>query len=643
MRLLWAILVLQLVVLFGQNPVRSESDKKKLQNQFRMAIQLERRGQLEQAGMIYRYLSEHDPANYQYYRNYVNLLFRTKEYDRLETVVRNFVASNPQRKESRIDLGKVYFVQGDTSRAFGQWTAVLEEYSHSVNIYRHLFQAMIALRLYDAAEEYALQAREYHGQEYLFCVELAGLHALRRKYADSAREYLRFARQNPQNYRMASQQIMRFPIEEELFATVDSVLYGESQRFPEVPDLPKIRSDWLFKFGRYQAAFTAILTVEELSGSEGAFALDFAKDLIAEEEYALAEEVYSELLQKSQFQGITPQLLLGLAETLEKSALGRQQISPWFFFYQRNSFFRLNYVYPGARSDLNLQPAFAIYDSMITRMPRTGYLDQALYRLGKLRFRVSLDFDGAQKLYREALDISRNRQLRSECLLQLADLYIAKGDLEKTIRLCRTEAEKALGNPYEYLFRAQEMFAHLLSGEIEVADTLMREILGGLGPAHDLFNDVFGLQNFIQSYAGQPDSEDRAAFREYLRGEFLLRQNKLSEADELYRFSILNYPDAKAIEPVLFRGLQLAIHFRQKSQAEKLLARLQERESLLAAEALYMLGVTARQIAGWEADAQRYLETLLLEYPASFYAENARKQLRTFHLENGSAAQKMDD
>jgi len=601
--------------------------RRELQSKYVLAQRLERQGQIEQAMRIYEFLSQKDPGNSNYYQSYTDILFRMEAYDKLEDTILRFRGALPKNEQAAVDLGKLYYVKGDTAQAFTYWTQALDEFGRLPSFYRTLFNGMYSLRLFDRAEALIAEARQYHARDDLFALELANYQMLRGKYADSAREYLLFARSNPFNYQLAATQILRFPPEEGVFQTVDSVLVKELLLYDKHPELHRLRAEFLFKFEHYEAAEEEILAVEQLSEFNGNAALDFGADLLQAKEYDVARRFYTQIIETGKFGNITPRLLLGLAETFEKSALEDQSISAWDFFYSQNPLFHLDYIYHIGEENVQMLRAFAIYDSLISRLPRNTYSDQALYRLANLRYLVTKDFDGAYRLYEQAYSISRSLDLRIACKIQMGALLVARGDPAAARGMLTKEADAYEGNQYEMRFRVETMLASFLMADIDTLTALGADLLAMLGPENEQFNDVFEFMNFVKVNYSDADEDAKKAFREFVRGELLLRQNKLSEAVEIYRFLVFNHPQVPIAVAAKFRAAQIDLHFQQWAEAERLVEEIFDGGSDYAEDAAFMLG----QVAFAGNDSQRaysWYGKLMEKFPNSFYIDVVRKRMR---------------
>jgi tetratricopeptide (TPR) repeat protein len=630
LRLILIILVsiLPLSLFTQQRWQSAEVMQREMEDRFRMAQQLEGQGQLDQALDIYRLLFEQDNRNTRYYQRYSALLFRFQKYAELKQVITKYLQVNPRDDNAVVDLGKLYFSRGDTAQADQYWTEALDRFKYSQNFFRALYTGLISIQQYDRADEVIKKVRQHYHQENLFAQEVAYYQMQRGNYLESAREYLLFARSDPRYYLQVSSQILRFPHDSSLFKGLDSLLLRELSQFHTSRELHQLRADVLFKFQQYPAAIAEIMNVESLNQYRGNDILDLANDLLNERQFALAEGTYTRIIGDRRFSPILAKALLGLADAFEKEIMAEQELSPFDYFYRDNFFFVPDYLMGINMEEQRLQQSFAIYDSVITNLPRSNYTAQALYRLAELRYRILDDLDGAQKLYEDAIKISTDRDIRSLCGVRLADLMIAKGALPEAEDFIRKNLKASAGSTAERMFAARLSLVDFFQGEIDSVLTNRNELLGLLGINDPLFNDVIEFTNFIGDYLAGDYLTPAALKADYISAELYIRQNKLSQAREKLNYIVSNYPSAKLALPARFRLLQIELFFRYYESAEKIVRELMNSEALYTDNALFMLADLAQNRDHNPEYAAQWYELILEKYPNSLYCDPARKRLR---------------
>jgi tetratricopeptide (TPR) repeat protein len=420
---------------------------------------------------------------------------------------------------------------------------------------------------------------------------------------------------------MISGQILRFPTDSLLCMRLDSLLQTESNLNPGSADLHRLRADLLFKYGHYEAALEEIFQVESLSGNRGEPALNMARSLVQIKRYELAQQFYAKILARSELQAAAPQALLGLAEAFEKSVLAEDVAEPLHYLYPGNLFFNTEFAQQVAPNSADLQHAFAIYDSLIANQPRGDLSSQALYRLADLRFRVVRDFDGAQNLYRKALQTTRDRELILACQKRIGEVLIARGDPLAAEKHFRTEAGRREGTHEEKVLLAYLVLAQFLAQDFDSLGVELSNLMPLLGPQHPLFNDVMEFDDFFKANFSETDESGKKAFGELAR-QLLLHQNKLSE-QKGDTFLIQNTRALRVIRR--FRLIQINLI---RADAAALAEPFFSRENELADQVAFMLAEVAdRRVHDWQ-QAARYYEIVLEKYPNSLLVDPARKRLR---------------
>ena len=603
--------------------------KRELETKYRLAIQFERQGQMGRALDIYQYLFDQDPTNTNYYSRYTYRLFDLKKYDKLEPVISTYLQYKPNDETALTDLGKLYFSRGDTVLAEQHWKNAWKASNYSQFFTRSLFNCLISLRQFDRAEKVITLARDYEGKDDLFAIELANFQMMRGNYIKSTQEYLIYGRQNRRNYQYISNQILRFPNDSSLFIQIDSLIQLEISQTKDVSDLYKLRADLLFRFKQYDKAIEQTMIVESLSDNKGNTVLDLAADLLNIGEFTIAEQLYMTIIKMPKFKAAVPKALLGLADAFEKEMLAEQNYSPFDYFYRDNFFFVPEYITGVGAGDYYIGRAFSIYDSVIVNLPKSTYTAKALFRLAELRFRILHDFDGAERLYADALKSGLDTETRNQCIVRQADLLIARGELKEAQLYIRKNRVKYEGHAVEKPLALRYLLGLYYQGEMDSLLNYSSDVLGLLGIGDPYFNDVLELQNFTEQFLS--GSENKNAVSDFLKSELLIRESKLSEAREVLSYLLENYKDNDIALPARFRLLQLDLFFNDREQAEITLNLMLNGDNQFADDALYMMGEMAHFRDGDAPYAARWYQVLLEQYPNSFMKDEIRKRLRNIH------------
>ncbi len=610
---------------FGQNWKIIDKDQELMRKNFYNAMKLEQRGQNEQALEIYRHLFQYEPENDDYYKKYSELLFKLKKYNRLEIVVKKSLEHNPDNPRSIIDLGQIYFLQQDTVKAYKYWKKCLKTNNYSEIFINQMYYTFIKLGINEKAKKLLLDGRKIHKNNTLFSRQLGDHYFSDNKFIDSAIEYLKFFRQNKNNEIYVSNMFFKFPNDEITFNAVDSLFINELSMNNDVR-LRKIRADFLFRNKDYSKVTDEVFIIESMTGNSGKYIMKLAEDVLKERENQTAENIYARIIASSEFEKIVPEALLGIANSAEQNILQTENISPMKYLYTGNIFFNTDFIYDISDENKDLRKAFDIYDSLGLSLENKTLSANSLYRLASLRFYVINDYDGAFDLFEQAEKYSNSTNFKNDCFMHKIKIMIAKGDIEPALELLNKKLTTRDKN-FKKTLIVYKIFSEYIVGDLDTLLNQKTNLLRTLGINSKYFNDVFELMNFLEDNYNKKNELSKKAFRLFLKGEFLIHRNNLSEAGAVYNYIIQNFEDTPIIEVALFRLAQVDLQFNYLEGAEQTVEVLISKKSKYADNAVIMLADICMKKKQFEK-AKKWYKIILLDYPKSFYSDTARKNLR---------------
>ncbi len=155
-----------------------------------------------------------------------------------------------------------------------------------------------------------------------------------------------------------------------------------------------------------------------------------------------------------------------------------------------------------------------------------------------------------------------------------------------------------------------------------------------MAPTDNQFNDFMELQAIINIHYTDGDDSDKEAFQNYLSGEMLLKQNKLSEAALVFS-NIRKNQNSTSISTLaskreIFTLLQMNLLHEAMNRLNWLLDSDPEDKELVLAGEIF------QYIHDDHPTALNYYEQLLQEYPQSFLFEPIRQRVRILKTETES-------
>ena len=269
------------------------------------------------------------------------------------------------------------------------------------------------------------------------------------------------------------------------------------------------------------------------------------------------------------------------------------------------------------QAETNIQTAIQKFDQLISGK-------NPVFKARSMEFKADIyreyynDLDNAVNLYGNALNLRINNDFLDAIRLKLGNVWLEKNDLKK--------AQKLFGQmkslKYQYLGKFNQAEIEYFSGNFKTAKEEYQQLLSNLQPVDSLTNNILDRIMFIDK-----NSKDSVNLAKFSEAELLVRQRKESEAARL--FSEIAQGNHKMSLDAGLRAADLYKKLRKYDQAEKVLTLLVENysENNRIDNALYELGEIYFAQKKYESGLKTY-QKILLNYPSSFYIEDARKKAR---------------
>lgn len=575
--------------------------------QFQMAQQYERMGELERALSIYLSLYRRNPANFTYFDAVSRCYALLKRYDELIALIQERLQAQPGNVQFQVRLGDAYLRKGDEDRAFQIFDSILRRNRKNIAVYRLVANELLQNRLYDRSIEVYLRGRKELGRPDLFSLELAQLHTYRLNYAGATEEYLRFLQANPRQLAYVQARLAQFSGENSTYEQVTRVLRRWIHKEPKNAAFRKLLISTLISFNNFEDAFSEVLALEKirsggnLQSAPGSELFRFGQTCFSEGRYRLAERAFSRLLKE--FPGYRNQgnALFELAKTLAKQEKYRK--------------------------------ALQLFHQVARRFPRTSLALRANLERGRIFLDALFQPDSAASCYQEILYDFKRTDERTQALLALGDVEVARGNLEQAERYYQQVLRLRLNNALrDYQKRMQ---AHLRLAEtafykkdFATAQKYLQSFLqtraGNL--SNELVNDALEfsllIENNLDSY--------RPALEEYAEALFLTKQRRWKEAVQRLQNLAGKFPQSSVAPKALFEAGRLKERTGDYLGAVLLYQGLlsQYPDHPLCDLALWRMGQIYEKELHDPAKATDQYMAILVKYPESMFVEKARKRIR---------------
>ncbi|OUW80230.1 MAG: hypothetical protein CBD77_00870 [bacterium TMED217] len=566
---------------------------------------------------IYKNIISKSPNNFQAIRNLKNIYKKSQRYKDGINFIEYYIIRNPKDIHLTIELGEFYYLNENIKQAKEVWSNGLNNFKRNKSFYRILLSTYDKYDLEKELFRMIDSGRKEFGNDFL-AQELGNYYQKRKDYKKAIDEYVLTLLSNNGRGSTISRRILMMSDDNEAKNIIEIKLLETSPKYPDVL-LPTL-ADHYFKHGEYDNSYKTYIDWANKGFFDTKKWLSFSNSLRIEGSYSLSAKAYQFAIKQKLTGYQLGEALLGLAKTFEDqiSPIEKNDVIP--FFYNDNLFFEDAFQVYSKISPNNLQSSLSIYDSILVSIPESSLITEAQFRLAEIQYRIIEDFDKASSLYISALSENPSLELKKKIILRIGDILLAKGNFNQSISF--------LDSTYN-IFKTPEIKnklieVHLFSGQPDTALSIINNMFLTLDPTNNTFNDLMEIRDLINHYYIETDN--KKAFIDYLKSEFLLKQRKIVEASQLLDYIIKNNKNIDLIPMVSLR--RSIILMRLKKFDEALMQLKSIETSIYADRGIIMAGQIYEQVYNDIPKAMEYYMLILNEHSDSVYSEPIRYHIR---------------
>ena len=601
----------------------------KKMNNFQDAFFMERKGEIEDAKIIYEKLIKKNPKDRQAYQRLKDIFKRTEELPKAIKLIEDWIVIHPNDLQAHIELGEILYLNNNKIKADQIWSKFENAYGKNQSIYRMLLHTYSRLSLTEKMKELVDRGRRKLNKNDLLSLDLANYYYSRQTYDLSLNELLLYIKHNPANEKIVMNKILLISDDPQNHLLIEKKLVANlnENNFK----IHKLLAGYYFKTEQYKDAINTHRSIGIENNSDFKRWLNLAENLRKESQYELSINTYQELLNSNTnlSSSIVGDALLGLGETYEAQLLENNFQNKLVSFYPDNIFF-VDYilVFNEFQKDSlkSIESTFNLYQRILKELPASTFSAKAHYRLGELQLKVMHDFKGARRSYLAALKSRPNNDLRNNIILKIGDTYLAEGNLINARKHNEKYYEEFLSNNNIDPFTMKNIHLTFLSGDIDTTKVLIDSVITKTSPSDKYFNDLMELQGIIAQHFSFGDKEDKEAFLLYVKAEKYLQEFKFIEVIETLSFVRENYPNSSIIPIVMLRECLLRMIIDDTSISLSIAKSLQQ--TSLAPEGITAQGEIYEKIYKDTDKAIEMYNLLLEEFPMSMLAEPVRIRIR---------------
>lgn len=581
-------------------------------NEEQLAIQFFQARDFGKAAGLFEQIYEKKPSPY-IYQYYLLSLVENQDYGKAERVVRKNLRATNDDPRYMVDLGYIYGRKGDPERARKIYDDALKKLKGSQQQIFDLANAFISKGENEYAVQTYLRGRQLMNNSYPFGFELAVVYERMGDFKNATGSYLDLLEFNASYLNTVEdriQSMLSFDINNEKNEIIRKEMLAKAQRNPD----KIIYAELLWWYSIQQKDFDLALiqakALDRRMNENGDKLFQLASLSAANQQFDIAIECYQALVDK-----------------------GRN--SPYYDPGRReliNTKYRkiVSEIAPQTKELNDLSAA------MVRELKAEGEIPENITMIRNLAHLQAFylnQTDSAVALLNRAVEmpgVSLND--RSECKIELADIYLFTGEVWEASLLYQQVYQDfkndVLGQ--EAKFRNTKLSFYI--GEFKWAGA-QADVLKA-ATSKFISNDAIALSLLIsENY--DPDS-NTVALEKYARAElFDFRNDEVRALASLD--SIITIFGYHPILPfVLYKKSLIKIKQGQFTEADTLLATLVRiyPEAVLADEALMKRGELNRSKLNNPVAARACYQQVIDSYPASVFVPEARRQFRILRGDN---------
>lgn len=593
-RCLWLLAVLQSLSLFAQTG-----------NERVLGDQYFNSGEYEKAIEVYDKVMDRDP--FSVYNNYFKSLLALKRYDDAEKLARKMSKRMPTHLSYVADMGYVYQLSGDLSKAEETYQKALKALQPDQG------QVLILANSYVMRQDWTHAIDVYEvGKKmlkgvYSFNFELAEVYYQKGDSQKMIDEYLNAVAENPmnqQNVLNILQARVGYDPESGRSELLRQSLLRRIQREPAQTVFSEMLI-WLFVQQKdFESATAQAKALDKRLKEDGVRLMSIASMAAANQQYDVAIRDYQYVIEKGVDGPNYVQARMELLDVSNKKLTASNT-------YTKEDLLLLEKEYVTTLTELGKNARTVSLMRGLAHL-RAFYLDQT---------------DTAISNLDEALLVPNvSRQLQADCKLELGDILLFTGNVWDS-DLLYAQVDKDFKNDplgQEAKFRSARL--DYFRGDFLWAQAQLDVLKSATSQL--IANDALYLSLLISDNIGYDSTFD--ALNLYAKADLLKYRNKNKEALVVLDSLLLLYPDHSLIDETWFKKAEIMDVLRNWSDEDSLYAQVvaMGEESVLADDALFRRAELQETKLMNKEKAMELYQQLLTQFPGSLYTVEARKRFR---------------
>ena len=189
----------------------------------------------------------------------------------------------------------------------------------------------------------------------------------------------------------------------------------------------------------------------------------------------------------------------------------------------QNRYFNSPFVKTNEQDSISLYKAKRMYDSLNIK----GNNLQSIFRTAEIDFKIFQYLDESLNSYMYIKNNARDRDMKLKVINRIADVLIAKGDLESAVDFLDDEIAKKEWNDSEKIFfqiKLNQIFFY--QADLDIVFENLNIILNKFPTNEDIYNDILSTLGVLLILK----EENRDTYKKYTNAQHKINQNKRIES-----------------------------------------------------------------------------------------------------------------
>lgn len=574
------------------------------------------KGDKKKAVELYRDLSKNEANVPLIHNNYISLLLDLGSFDEAQAYLKRILRRDPENIQYKLDVGLVYVRSGDLNKADRYLKDIINQVKSNVQLAKMTSDYLAGRSLTEYSVLALTESRQFLGNPFLFCLDLAMLYRIQGQQDKMVQEYLSYVTQSSANIQYVKNVMQALLTKPEELESLEKLLYDKVQQNPDV----EVYSDLLIwvtmQQKNFYASFIQARAYDKRYKKEGEKCMEVARVALDNEDYDNAARIYRYVMREYPASSNNLLARLGLIRTREAKVKKTFPVNVDSVRTLIQDYHRFIEKFPDNVNSLEATRNEALLFA--------NYLDE---KDSSIQILNKLIANPRASLY-----------LKSKAKLDLGDIYLIKGEPWESTLLYSQVEKTQKENPVGYEAKLKNAKLSYYKGDFRLA----QEHLDILKEAttREIANDAMELSMRIKENIAFDSVGE--ALKQYASVELLLYQNKQKEALEKIKFlkegqallpggGISAFSNQTILDDVYWLEANMRMKRGEFNEALTLLDRILKEypDDVLSDDAYFLQGeIYELQLKNKDKAMEIYRE-FLNKYPGSVYAAEARKRYRT--------------